>query len=192
MILYVNGGDHAAAAEAANQYLYSSDDAKINYLSGVPHPENLAVSWGKLLSLSMRATLYCDARRGATNERIMSETRDWLSDNKNSGNLIIIQWVDFEDQVSEHEQIWNLHQDLVDDGISHIFFNGDQPFDAVSTQYDWGINYLSPYDAAGTYSNIIKENNIDTVSSDSKNFGIEGHSYFNRFMLQYIIDNKLI
>jgi len=192
MILYINGGDHAAAAEAATQYLYSSDDAKVNYLSGVPHPENLAVSWCKLLSLSMRATLYCDARRDATNTRILDEIRNWLSDNKSKNNLIIIQWVDFEDQISEHEQIWKLHQDLVDDGIPHVFFNGDQHLDAVSTQYDWGINYLSPYDTAGTYSYIIKENNIDTVSPESGNFGREGHSYFHRVMLQYIIDNKLI
>ena len=52
MILYVNGDSHTAAAEAVNSYSFAEDDPALFYMGRVPHPANIAISWGKLLGLS--------------------------------------------------------------------------------------------------------------------------------------------
>ena len=57
---------------------------------------------------------------------------------------------------------------------------------------DWGLNYIGPYNPELTFDSVIRANNIDTVAPNSYHFGQEGHSFFYRFMLQYIIDNKFI
>ena len=50
MILYANGDSHTAAAEAVNSYAFAEDDRNLVHLGRLPHPTNLAVSWGKKLS----------------------------------------------------------------------------------------------------------------------------------------------
>ena len=55
MILYVNGDSHAAGAEAVNPHAFAEDDPELYYLGRLPHPENLQVTWGKLLSLALNA-----------------------------------------------------------------------------------------------------------------------------------------
>ena len=191
MILYVNGDGHTAAAEAVNQYSYSQDDIGINYLIGLPHPENLSASWGKLLSLALRATFFCDAKRDPSNIKIIEDALNWIADNKKNDKFIVIQWMEFLDLDSEHEAIWQFHLELQQADIAHIFFHGDQCF-SVEEEYDWGVNFIGAYDPDSTFSAIIKSHDIDTVSPDSKHFGKEGHSVFNRFLLQYIVKNNLI
>jgi hypothetical protein len=66
-MLYVNGDSHTAAAEAVNVHAFAEDDPALFYLGRAPHPENLAVSWGKQLSLSLRAGLRCDAESASSN-----------------------------------------------------------------------------------------------------------------------------
>jgi hypothetical protein len=53
--LYVNGDSHTAAAEAVNPHAFAEDDPELNYLGRLPHPANLAVRWGKLLSETFKA-----------------------------------------------------------------------------------------------------------------------------------------
>jgi hypothetical protein len=97
MILYVNGDSHTAAAEAVNPYAFAEDDSQYFYMGRVAHPDNLAVSWGKLLSLSLRTGFHCAAESASSNARIIRTTREWLA-NRSSNNevLIIIQWSTWE------------------------------------------------------------------------------------------------
>jgi hypothetical protein len=67
MILYVNGDSHTAAAEAVNQHAFAEDDGQYFYMGRAPHPNNLAVSWGKLLSLSLQVGFKCDAESASSN-----------------------------------------------------------------------------------------------------------------------------
>jgi len=105
MILYVNGDSHTAAAEAVNPHAFAEDDPAFFYLGRAPHPENLAVSWGKLLSLALRSGFRCDAESASSNTRILRTTREWL----NSGGqghpdqLIVIQWSTWEREEWLHE-----------------------------------------------------------------------------------------
>jgi hypothetical protein len=233
MILYVNGDSHTAAAEAVNVHAFAEDDSKYFYMGRSAHPDNLQVSWGKLLSLSLQVGLKCDAESASSNARIIRTTREYLSNRLTSEDiLVIIQWSTWEreewlhdgvyyqvnasgiDQVPQalqekyrhyimgidwqakteeaHDQIWAFHKELDAQGIKHIFFNGNNSFGGIKDKKDWGTSYVNPYDPKGTFSAKLELAGIQTVAPNSYHFGKDGHSFFNRFMLQYIITNKFI
>jgi hypothetical protein len=233
MILYVNGDSHTAAAEAVNPHAFAEDDGQLFYMGRAPHPDNLAVSWGKLLSLTVKASFHCGAESASSNTRILRTTREWLSEHNGYNDvLLIIQWSTWEreewlhngtyyqvgssgiDHVPQelqekyrhfvigtdwqlkteqaHKEIWEFHQELKQLNIKHVFFNGNTDFGKIVDQFDWGSNYIGPYDSKMTYNSLIRSHNIDTVSPNSWHFGKDGHSFFHRFMLQYIVDNKFV
>jgi hypothetical protein len=233
MILYVNGDSHTAAAEAVNPHAFAEDDPQLGPLGRIPHPANLDVSWGKLLSLTLKAGFHCSAESASSNARILRTTRAWLNQQTAYNDiLLIIQWSTWEreeweyrdgylqvgasglDHVPQdlqekyrhfvvgtdwqfkteqaHNDIWQFHQELNDKHIKHIFFNGNNDFGKITNQHNWGTSYIGPYDANSTYDSIIRSGGIDTVTPNSWHFGRDGHSYFHRFMLQYIIKNKFI
>lgn len=232
MILYVNGDSHTAAAEAVNVHAFAEDDSKYFYMGRAPHPDNLQVSWGKLLSLLLQAGFYCGAESASSNARIIRTTREWLSTRTDSDILVIIQWstwereewlhdgvyyqvnasgidhvpqalqekyrqyvmgVDWEWKTQEaHDEIWAFHKELEAKGIKHIFFNGNNNFSKIKDQKDWGKNYIEPYNPKITFDSIIQTAGFETVAPNSYHYGKDAHSFFNRFMLQYIITNKFI
>ena len=233
MILYVNGDSHSAAAEAVNPHAFAEDDPALFYLGRAPHPDNLAVSWGRQLSLALRAGFHCAAESASSNARILRTTRAWLQNYSNYDDvLLIIQWSTWEreewlhndtyyqvgssgiDHVpaelqekyrnyvigtdwqhktqQAHDQIWELHQELNGQNIKHIFFNGNNDFSLIKDHKDWGVSYIEPYDPLHTYDSLIRAAGIDTVMPGSWHFGPDGHSVFNRFILNYIIQNKFI
>ena len=233
MILYVNGDSHTAGAEAVNPHAFAEDDGKYFYLGRAPHPDNLQISWGKLLSVSLRAGFHCAAESASSNTRILRTTRDFISQSTGYEDLlIIVQWSTWEreewlhngtyyqvgssgiDHVpaelqekyrhfvvgtdwelktqQAHQEIWEFHKELESKNIKHIFFNGNNHFGSIKEQLDWGTSYISPYDPNKTYDAVIRAQNIQTVAPNSWHFGKDGHSFFHRFMLQYIIDNKFI
>jgi len=100
MILYVNGDSHTAGAEAANSCAFAEDDGRYNFLGRLPHPENLAVSWGQVLANILKAGFKCDAESASSNERIIRTTREWVKQNQKSlyNTLAIIQWSTWERQ----------------------------------------------------------------------------------------------
>jgi hypothetical protein len=233
MILYVNGDSHTAAAEAVNNHAFAEDDGQYFYIGRAPHPDNIAVSWGKLLSTALRAGFHCGAESASSNSRIIRTTREWLtSQGYDQDLLVIIQWstwereewliegtyyqvngsgvdsvpVSHQQQYKEfvanidwkaktqqaHNDIWDFHQELESKNIQHIFFNGNNDFGPLKERYDWGTSYIGPYDPKQTFNYLIQDQGIQTVAPNSWHFGRDGHSYFHRFMLQYIINNKLI
>jgi hypothetical protein len=97
MILYVNGDSHTAAAEAVNPFAFAEDDPALTQLGRVPHPANLAVSWARLLSLSLKAGFHCAAESASSNARILRTSRDWLKQQRGIDDvLMIIQWSTWE------------------------------------------------------------------------------------------------
>jgi hypothetical protein len=234
MMLYVNGDSHTAGAEAVNAHAFAEDDSALFYLGRAPHPDNLAVSWGKVLSLALRSVFRCDAESASSNARIIRTTREWLSTggSNHPDQLVIIQWSTWEreewlhngiyyqvgasgtDHIPQelqekyrnfvigtdwkqkteqaHKEIWEFHQELTEQGIRHIFFNGNNDFGTITNQKDWGLNYINPYDPTQTYDAIIRSTGIETVMPNSWHFGRDGHSSFARFILNYIISHKFV
>ena len=233
MILYVKGDSNNAAAEAVNAHGFAEDDSQYRRLGRQPHPDNLAVSWGRLLADALRAGFHCGAESASSNDRIIRTTREWLTtQGYDQDLLVIIQWSTWEreewfidndyyqvnasgiDQIpashqqqykefianldwkqktqQAHNDIWKFHKELEEQGIKHIFFNGNNDFAKIKNQQDWGTSYIGPYDPKQTFDAIIRAKGINTVAPDSWHFGKDGHSIFYRFMLQYIINNKFI
>jgi len=233
MILYVNGDSHTAGAEAVNVHAFAEDDPKYFYLGRAPHPDNLSVTWGKLLSLALRTGFHCEAESASSNSRILRTSREWLATRQDLEELlVVIQWstwereewlyndrylqvnasgvdhvpqdlqekyrqyimgVDWEWKTQEaHDQIWAFHKELEEKGIKHIFFNGNNDFSKIKDQRKWDMCYVAPYEPTMTFDAIVRKQGIDTVAPNSYHFGKDAHSFFNRFMLQYIITNKFI
>jgi len=233
MILYVNGDSHTAAAEAVNNHAFAMDDGDLFYMGRAPHPANLAISWGKCLSQSLKASFHCGAESASSNQRIIRTTREWLQQPRNQDTLVVIQWSTWEreewqdedgtyfqvnasgiDDVPDsmklryqnfvididwractqmwHERIWEFHLELEEQGIPHIFFNGNSNFNSIPYQYDWGTSYIGPYDPNSTFDAILKQNNYQTVAPESWHFGQEAHSFWANYVLQYIVRNQII
>jgi hypothetical protein len=119
MILYVNGDSHTAGAEAVNIHAFAEDDPQYFYLGRAPHPENFEVTWGKQLSLALKAGLKCDAESASSNTRILRTTREWLAgpgqdfDDK----LLIIQWSTWEREEWFHN---GLYYQVGSSGLDHV------------------------------------------------------------------------
>lgn len=111
--------------------------------------------------------------------------------------------IDWNHKTNEaHDQIWAFHLELEQQGIKHIFFNGNNDFSIINEpnkygyvfgpRRDWGRSYIGPYDPTQTYDSLIRAAGIATVTPKSWHFGKDGHSFFAQFMLQYCINNNFI
>ena len=190
MILYVNGDSHTAGAEAVNPHAFAEDDPSLAYLGRIPHPENLAVSWGRLLANTLKTGFHCGAESASSNTRILRTTRQWLNQQRGIDDvLMIIQWstwereewlyndtyyqigasgtdwvppdlklrykqfvidVDWHQKMQQaHDDVWQFHQELTQQGIRHVFFNGNNHFEGMTDQRDWQGHYIGPYDKIG-------------------------------------------
>lgn len=234
MILFVNGDSHTAAAEAVNPHAFAKDDPLLGHLRRLPHPDNLAVSWGRQLANTLKTGFHCEAESAASNTRIIRTTREWLRHNRKPDKLLIIQWstwereewlidgenyqvngsgidivppayqekykkfiidLDWKEKTRQaHADIWAFHQELIGMDAPHIFFNGNNDFSAIpdSDRLSWGDSYIDPYNPAGTFSAQIQAAGIDTVTPASYHFGPDGHAFWHKFMLNYIVKNNRI
>ena len=93
-----------------------------------------------------------------------------------------------------HDDIWKFHQELNDAGVRHVFFNGNNHFGKISKdrRFDWGSSYISPYDPKMTYNQWLLDHGYDTVSLKSYHFGRDAHAAWSRFVLQYIVQHKMV
>lgn len=101
-----------------------------------------------------------------------------------------VDWSTVQNQA--HNEIWQFHRELDSKGIKHVFFNGNSNFATQPNHYDWGNCYIGPYDALQTYDLVLKNNGFKTVNPQSWHFGPEGHSFWARFVLQYLQDHNFV
>lgn len=126
MILYVNGDSHTAAAEAVNQHAFAEDDPALFYLGRAPHPANLAVSWGRMLADTLKATFKCDAESASSNTRILRTARIWAEAHRDRPDmLMVIQWSTWEREEwlidGDYYQINASGTDTVPDGYQERY-----------------------------------------------------------------------
>lgn len=89
-----------------------------------------------------------------------------------------------------HDQIWRFHQELAEQGIRHVMFNGNNDFSQAQNRMDWGSNYIRPYDSESTYDRVLKNNGFKTVNPDSWHFGTDGHCFWGQYLYRYIMINQ--
>ena len=136
MILYVNGDSHTAAAEAVNNHSFAEDDSKYWYLERRPHPDNLAVSWGKLLSERLKSSFICDAESASSNDRIIRTTKNWIQSNEKElyRTVMVIQWSTWE---REEWQIDGKYYQVNASGIDIVPESHQQQYKEYVANIDW-------------------------------------------------------
>ena len=90
MILYVNGDSHAAGAEINNSYCFAADGPTIHNDKS-PHTDNIKLSFGYLLAEKLGHEFVTDAISGASNDRILRTTKEYLAKN-NHNVFVLIGW----------------------------------------------------------------------------------------------------
>ena len=167
MILYVNGDSHTAAAEAVNPYAFAEDDTQYFYMGRVAHPDNLAVSWGKLLSLSLRAGFHCAAESASSNARIIRTTREWL-DTRISNNdiVIIIQWSTWE---REEWLIDNIYYQINASGVDDIPASHRQQYKEYIANIDWQHRTEQAHNDIWNFHKELQAQNIKHVFFNGNN-----------------------
>jgi len=92
-----------------------------------------------------------------------------------------------ENEIRQHESIWQFHNMLKDLAIPHLFFNTYSCFSHIRqnglAQYAWGNNYIDPYVEESTYYTWLKQNGCKTVNPNSYHFGIDAHDKWADFLM---------
>jgi hypothetical protein len=95
-------------------------------------------------------------------------------------------------QQQAHTDIWKFYNELLDHGVRHVMFNGNNHFGNIVDQKDWGTSYMNPYLSEMTYDFVLRNKGFKTVNPDSWHFGPDAHCYWAEYVLQYIKDNQLL
>jgi len=189
MILYVNGDSHTAGAEAVNPHAFAGDDGNLEWGDRRPHPDNLAVSWGKQLANAIDNDFYCGAESASSNDRIIRTTREWLTwhklTEKEFNPLVIIQWSTWEREEWEHEgvryQVNGSGIDMVPQALQEKYRNFIIGLDWRSKTQDahekiWSFH--NELKGMGVYHVFFNGNNDFSSIVDQKDWG---HSYMSPY-----------
>jgi len=168
MILYVNGDSHTAAAEAVNPHAFAEDDLALFYLGRSPHPENLAVSWGKMLSSTLKATFRCDAESASSNNRIMRTTLEWLAGAGQdfSEKLVIIQWSTWEREEWYHD---GKYYQVGSSGIDWVPVELQEKYKHFVISTDWEFKTKQAHDEIWEFHCDLKRQNIKHIFFNGNN-----------------------
>jgi ABC-type nitrate/sulfonate/bicarbonate transport system substrate-binding protein len=91
-----------------------------------------------------------------------------------------------------HDKIWNMHLYLKELKIKHLFFSGHSTFSDVQNKYNWGKNYIGPYDISQTYNSVLINNGFKMVNPATYHFRADAHCFWAEYLLQYINENALL
>ena len=104
-----------------------------------------------------------------------------------------VQTVDWRAKAHQaHAKIWDLHHLLKARAIPHVFFNGNNWFDHIDCQCDWGNHYLSPYHAQGTFHSVLAQQGFSRVNSSSYHYGLDAHCFWAKHVLQYMRSHNFL
>jgi hypothetical protein len=91
-----------------------------------------------------------------------------------------------------YKKIWDLHVELLDKKVTHLFYNGWSTFSDIPNKQDFGKNYIGPYDRKLSYNSVLVNNGFEWVSPNSYHFDAKGHCFWANYVLQYIKQNNLV
>lgn len=118
MILYINGDEHSAAAEAAVPYISAEDNFDLWWMGDAANPENVKVSFGNILAHVLKARLTIEAKRGQTNEQIIAATKKFFGANAVREQVVAIIGM----PTLDHEQYKEFSQYLKNIDVKHIIY----------------------------------------------------------------------
>jgi hypothetical protein len=113
MILYINGNEHYAGAYAAVDAMHAEDDMDLWWMGQVGHPKNIEVSFGRILSRVLKARPVVEARRYASDDEIISTTKNFITTNPVNEQIVAIIALDnFEDTKVKELADWFKNQNV--------------------------------------------------------------------------------
>ena len=117
---------------------------------------------------------------------------DWVPKELQQQYREFVIGIDWKEKTRQaHEQIWELHCELQNLKIPHLFFSATSTFSAyLHHHYDWDSCYLEPYNIQGSYSAILQQNGH--VPTKWYHFDAKGHCFWAQYLLQYIKQNNLV
>lgn len=117
---------------------------------------------------------------------------DWVPKELQDRYRQFVVGIDYKEKTRQaHEQIWQLHCELTELKIPHLFFSATSTFsDYLPNHYDWGTCYLEPYNRSGSYNAILQQNGH--VHTKWYHFDAKGHCFWAQYLLQYIKHNNLV
>lgn len=159
MMLYVNGDSHTAAAEAVNVHAFAEDDPRLFYLGRAPHPENLAVSWGKLLSMALNSVFHCGAESASSNSRIMRTTRSWLANegHQHPDQLVILQWSTWEREEWIYDDVY---YQVNASGIDSVPAEARERYKNYIANLDWRAKTQAAHDEIWQFHLELQQQNV--------------------------------
>ena len=170
MILYVNGCSHSAAAEAAVPHAWACDDGELWQCGNEPHPDNLAVSYGRHIADSLGAELICQASSGGSNDRVIRTTTEWIKNNSNKldDTFIILQWTTWErEEWFYQDRYWQVNAS----GIDTVPAALEERYKNYVINVDWDVKTSEAHDKIWNMHLYLKELKI-------KHLFFSGHSTF--------------
>jgi len=101
--------------------------------------------------------------------------------------------------VKLHQDIVDLHEELDQKQIPHIFFNTFHTFHNINNlaylgltkKYEWDDNFIDPYTNDAAYYFWLKNQNYQTVNSESYHYGPAGHRAWAEHLYQNYVQKAL-
>lgn len=115
-------------------------------------------------------------------EPLQPKYKQWIIDTATNWHAHQHKW---------HQKVWDLHLELNEQNIKHLFFNSHIAFSLINHRKDWGHNYLNPYEENQTYFNLLKAKGFSVRPSVAAEAGgghymVDGHQAWAHHLLPYL------
>lgn len=118
---------------------------------------------------------------------------DWVPEELQQRYKEYVVSVDWNQKTQQaHEDAWQLHQELLDQKIRHLFFSGHSTFSDIQNRHNWGRYYMDPYIREGSYHNWLVQNGGTYANPQSYHFDAKSHRLWAQYLLQYIHTNQIL
>lgn len=171
MILYVNGDSHSGGCEAMSPDCFLEDNWP-HYSKNIdptllaiwrdeikcaPTPENINVSYGKIVADKLGAELHCHARAAGSNDRIIRTTREYLENF--APDLIIIGWSTWEREEWYNEENNTWYQ-VNASGTDHVPAKWKDRYKNFVINIDWPKKIKEAHEKIWALHQDLKNKNI--------------------------------
>jgi hypothetical protein len=94
-------------------------------------------------------------------------------------------------QIEWHDKIWQLHLDLNERNITHLFFNANDDLKDIpkSMQRDWNNFYISPYNSTQTYINVCTAAGFK--HNEWYHFKQDAHLFWAQYLFKHLTTNNI-
>ena len=176
MLLYANGDSHTAAAECVNNHAFAEDDKQYWMMGRAPHPDNLAVSFSKLLSNRLSCGLVCAAESASSNDRIIRTTKQWMANYKHElyRTLMLIQWSTWE---REEWLINDVLYQINASGTDHIPASHEDQYKDYISNINWQQKTRDAHEAIWNFHQELE-------SAGVKHIFFNGNNDFSKIEIQ--------